>query len=149
MFFQNYYLERPRIKILSDQENDRFYIGEDAIITAYLENPENILCATWHKETPYGDQALDLALPKYKETANSLNEQILRIKNCCEGDRGIYFLLAGCSCNTEICSNRICLKIVEGYNFACLYYLSFESIHIYFLKYACLKASFIYSFNVF
>ena len=81
---------------------------------AYIENPKNRMCATWRKETPHGDQALDLALPKYEEVETSPNERILCIKDCSEVDTGTYFLLAGCYRDTEICSNRIDLQIVEG-----------------------------------
>lgn len=104
-------LEKPEIEIFSDEQNNRYYIGEDIKIRGIVKNPSAILCMTWQR----GNQTINTALPKYTETINNEDENQLIIRNCSENDTGNYFILATCTKDIEdICSNTIYLDIIRG-----------------------------------
>lgn len=104
-------LEKPEIEIVSDEQNNRYYIGEDVKIRGIVKNPSAILCMTWQR----GSQPINTALPKYAETTNNEDENQLIIRNCSENDTGNYFILATCTDDIEdICSNKIYLDIIKG-----------------------------------
>nr|XP_022301624.1 uncharacterized protein LOC111109695 [Crassostrea virginica] len=107
---------KPRIQVFTNHDDNKFYVDEDVIITAHFENPSSVSCIIWQTETPNGDRALDTdhELSKYKIEQNSINEATLLIKGCCETDKGPYFLLASCSDDTNVKSNKVYLNIVRG-----------------------------------
>lgn len=108
-------LEKPTIDICSDEQNNRYYIGEDVMIRGNVKNPSAVLCMTWQRETDNGSQTINTALPKYTETTNNEDENLLFIRNCDENDTGNYFILATCTTGIEdICSNKIYLDVIKG-----------------------------------
>lgn len=104
---------KTRIKVKSDQENNKYYVNEDVTITAEISNGSNILCTTWQKLTMNESVSLDTSLSKYIVTRNNY-KHTLTIKNCSELDQGAYFLLAACTYNLEVCSNTIQLDAIQG-----------------------------------
>lgn len=108
--------EPPNLRIFTDHDDNKYNVDEDVVITAHIENPSSVSCVIWQIETPNGDRALDTdhELSKYKTEQNSLNEATLLIQGCCETDKGPYFLLASCSDDTEVKSNKVFLNIMKG-----------------------------------
>lgn len=106
----------PNLRIFTDHKDNKYYVDEDVIITAHLENPSSVSCIIWQTETPNGDRALHTnhELSKFNAKRNSISEATLLIKGCCETDKGPYFLLASCSDNTEVKSNKVFLNIIKG-----------------------------------
>lgn len=101
-------------KIYSDQNDDRYYVGENAIIRAHIENRSAVKAMTWHWKKDGRSTCIDTTKEKYLGTScNTIHEPKLIIKNCCESDVGIYYLLVTCK-DVEICSNEIELKVVRG-----------------------------------
>lgn len=70
---------------------------------------------TWQKETENGSNTIDTSLEKNMESENDeTGEFTLTILNCNELDKGTYFLLAACTDNLEVESNRVKLNFVRG-----------------------------------
>lgn len=107
--------ETITIDIQPDQINGKYYVGEDVIIKASLGNISKILCMTWQKETENGSNTIDTSSLRFMENENDVTgEYTLTIENCNELDKGTYFLLAACTGNLEVKSNRIKLDFVKG-----------------------------------
>lgn len=83
---------------------------------ASFGNPSAVLRITWMKKTERGDQAIDEMVPKHTgiTCSNEVEKPMLTIKNCNESDIGTYSLMAHCSSNISIGSNKINLEVVEG-----------------------------------
>lgn len=102
------------VKIYSDQNDDRYYFGENAIIRAHIENLSAVKVMTWHWKKDGRSTCIDTTKEKFLGTScNPIDEPKLIINNCCESDVGIYYLLVACK-DVEICSNEIKLKVVKG-----------------------------------
>lgn len=85
------------------------------MIRGNVKNPSAVLCMTWQRETDNGSQTINTALPKYTETTNNKDENLLFIRNCDENDTGNYFILATCTNGIEdICSNKVYLNVIKG-----------------------------------
>lgn len=91
-----------------------YYVGEDVIINARLENRSRVLCVTWQKIEGTGSHVVDTTLTKYKKTKQTVDEPILFIKDCTVDDIGEYFLLAACLNDIEIKSEIIHINVVRG-----------------------------------
>lgn len=108
------YLDITSVKIYSDQNDDRYYFGENAIIRAHIENLSAVKVMTWHWKKDGRSTCIDTTKEKFLGTScNPIDEPKLIINNCCESDVGIYYLLVACK-DVEICSNEIKLKVVKG-----------------------------------
>lgn len=120
-----FYLEITTIEISCDQRDDNYFIGEDATILASFGTPSAVLSITWIKKTERGDRAIDEMVPKHTGStcSNQVEKPKLTIKNCNESDIGIYSLMAHCSNNLSIESNKINLEVVEG---KILFFKSYE-----------------------
>lgn len=102
------------VKVYSDQNDDRYYFGENAIIRAHIENLSAVKVITWHWKKDGRSTCIDTTKEKFLGTScNPIDEPKLIINNCCESDVGIYYLLVACK-DVEICSNEIKLKVVKG-----------------------------------
>lgn len=112
----NSFVETIDIHIQPDQRNCRYYVGEDVIINVRIKNVSKVLCKTWQKESETGSNIIDTSLEKNIETKNENCEYFLTIKNCIESDSGTYFILAACTNDMEVQSNKIQLNIVKGTN---------------------------------
>lgn len=110
----SFFLEISKINLSSDQENNKYYVGEKATITADIHNPSAILSMTWQRETENRRYTIDTSLPEYTGSKLTIDEQRLVIRNCKESDRGTYVLLAACIDNMEVNSNNFFLDIVQG-----------------------------------
>lgn len=110
----NSFVETIEIDIQPDQRNCRYYVGEDVIINIRIRNVSKVLCKTWQKESETGSNIIDTSLERNIETTNEIGEYILTIKNCIESDSGTYFILAACTNNMEVQSNKIQLNVVKG-----------------------------------
>lgn len=110
-----FYLEITTVEISCDQRDNNYFIGEDATILASFGTPSAVFSITWIKKTERGDQAIE-TVPKHigSTCRNEVEKPKLTIKNCNESDIGIYFLMAHCSNNLSIESNKINLEVVEG-----------------------------------
>lgn len=97
-----------------DKETIDLHAYENIKISADIENKSDVLCLTWQKETPDGDKALDITLPKYQGTKVNPDGSILCINGCEEADIGAYFLLTACKNGIEKRSNKIRLNASEG-----------------------------------
>lgn len=86
--------------------------GEHIVLKVHMKNPSGVLCALWQRKIPNGNQAVDIALPKYTGT----DEHALYIKDCEESDMdmGPYFLQAVCSGGNVIRSNEFHPNIISG-----------------------------------
>lgn len=91
-----------------------YYVGEDIIINARLENRSWILCVTWQKIEGTESHVIDSTLPKYKKTKQTVDEPILFIKDCHVEDIGEYFLLAACLDDLEIKSEIVHINVLRG-----------------------------------
>lgn len=110
----NSFVETIDIEVQPDQRNGRYYVGEDVIINARIGNISKILCKTWQKESETGSNIIDTSLERNIETENENGEYILTIRNCTESDSGTYFLLAACTNDMVVQSNKIQLNFVKG-----------------------------------
>lgn len=110
----NSFVETIDIEVQPDQRNGRYYVGEDVIINARIGNISKILCKTWQKESETGSNIIDTSLERNIETENENGEYILTIRNCTELDSGTYFLLAACTNDMVVQSNKILLNFVKG-----------------------------------
>lgn len=112
------FTETPRIRLISNRIKKTYNAGENIVIKVDIENPSSVLCTLWQRETVDGSEAINIALPKFKGTKSTTEENVLCINDCDESDmtNGPYFLLAVCSRDTteEICSDLIHLNIVKG-----------------------------------
>lgn len=102
------------IDVHSDQRYGRYYVGEDVIMKASIQNSTTILCMTWQKETETGSNTINTTMPRYIKTGNDTDEDTLTIKNCSESDGGSYFLLAACINNLDVYSNSVQIDVVKG-----------------------------------
>lgn len=109
--------EITTIKIYSDQEDGIYYVGEDAILKADLQNPSSAHFCTWHKEKDGKKDAINTIKykSKYKEVTRryGIGELLLTITQCDSLDEGTYTLVVSCK-GVDICSNEIHLKVVTG-----------------------------------
>lgn len=110
----NSFVETIDIYIQPDQRNCRYYVGEDVIINVRIRNVSKVLCKTWQKESETGSNIIDTSLEKIIETKNENGEYILTIRNCTESDSGTYFLLATCTNDMVVQSNKIQLNFIKG-----------------------------------
>lgn len=111
----NLFLETIDIEVHSDQRNGRYYVGEDIIINARIRDISKILCKTWQKESAKtGKNIIDTSLERNIETEKENGEYILTIRNCTESDSGTYFLLATCTNDMVVQSNKIQLNFIKG-----------------------------------
>lgn len=97
-----------------DRSDEKYYIGEDVNIEAYLENPSAVRYLEWKKKTDNESLAIDTKLSKYTRTGNETSKCFgLTINTCDESDAGTYLLLVSCA-NVIIFSNEISLQVVKG-----------------------------------
>lgn len=108
------FVETIDIEVQPDQNNGRYYVGEDVIINARISNISKVLCKNWQKESETGSNIIDTSLEKNTETENENGEYILTIRNCIESDSGTYFLLAACTNDMDVQSNKVQLNVVKG-----------------------------------
>lgn len=81
---------KTRIKVKSDQENNKYYVNEDVTITAEISNGSNILCTTWQKLTMNESVSLDTSLSKYIVTRNNYKDTLTIKKLQRIGSRGVF-----------------------------------------------------------
>lgn len=114
----HFFVEKISVSISSDQYDTTYYIEENAVITARLENSLAVRFVKWKRETDTGSHDIDTTLPKYRETLDNTSEQlhVLKIRSCDESDAGTYFLQVSCA-DREICSNKIHLQVLTGKEF--------------------------------
>lgn len=115
MFFFN--PDITTLKIYSDQEDDRYYVGEDVILRADFGNPSSVKSFVWHKQTERDNHYIDNALPRYKGSGIYPEMPLLKITKCNESDAGTYILLVSCK-DVDIYSNIIHLKVQQGMTFS-------------------------------
>lgn len=108
------FVETIEIEVQPDQRDGRYYVGEDVIINARISNTSKVLCKTWQKESETGSNIIDTSLEKNIETENDNGEYILTMRNCIESDSGTYFLLAACTNDMKVQSNKVQLNVVKG-----------------------------------
>lgn len=128
------YSEITTLFLRFDRSDEKYYVGEDASIEAYLENPSAVQYLEWKIKTDKGNLTIDTTLSKFTRTGNETNECFgLTINKCDESDAGTYFLLASCT-KVNIFSNEISLQVVKGKN---IFYNLFQ--YFFMLKcFACL-----------
>lgn len=102
------------IKIYSDQTDAKYYVGEDVTINVSIAIPSSILCVSWQKETENASLTIDTTLAKYIGSKDEIDKCQLMIKDCDESDEGTYYLLAACSADEVIYSNKVQVRVVEG-----------------------------------
>lgn len=106
------------VKIYFDQEDGIYYVGEDAILKADLENPSAVHFFVWFKVRDRQQNAIDMiTTTKHTGTVHIqhiVNKKlILKIRGCDSSDAGTYILKVVCK-DVEIDSNEIHLKIKQG-----------------------------------
>lgn len=79
--------------IISTDKKDKFYVGEDATITAKFRSSLVLCRGVWQRNTDSGSHDIDTRLPKYIETRNENGDHLLIIRNCNESDSGTYTLM--------------------------------------------------------
>lgn len=106
------------VKIYSDQEDGIYYVGEDAILKADLENPSAVHSFVWYKVRDRQKHAIDM-ITKSKHTGTVYIQDIenkkliLMISGCDSSDAGTYILKVVCK-DVDIDSNEIHLKTKQG-----------------------------------
>lgn len=106
------------VKIYFDQEDGIYYVGEDAILKADLENPSAVHSFVWYKVRDRQKNAIDMTTTtKHTGTVHIkdiVNKKlILKIRGCDSSDAGTYILKVVCK-DVDIDSNEIHLKIKQG-----------------------------------
>lgn len=99
-----------------NRSDEKYFVGEEATIEAYLENPSAVRYLEWLKKTDIGTHAIDTTLSKFTRVGNETIKCFgLTINKCDKSDAGTYLLLAACT-KVNILSNEISLQVVEGKN---------------------------------
>lgn len=100
------------VDMYSNQRNNKFYVGEDVTITAQYSNPFVVLYPTWQFNGSSNN--IDTKLRKYAGTRSENNKDLLIIRDCCELDAGEYSVVANCTPNIEICSEKLKIEVIKG-----------------------------------
>lgn len=110
------YSEITTLLLRFDRSDEKYFVGEEATIEAYLENPSAVRYLEWIRKTDIGNLAIDTTLSKFTRIGNETIKCFgLTINKCDESDAGTYLLLAACT-KVNILSNEISLQVVEGKN---------------------------------
>lgn len=112
-----FYTDIPRVSLSTDKKDNKFYVGEDAIITAKFISSLVVCKVVWQKSTDDGSHVhdIDTRLPKYTETRNENGDHLLTIKNCDESDSGTYIPMLSFE-KFVFYSDEIVLKVEKGKN---------------------------------
>lgn len=96
--------------------DNRYFVGEDAVIQGLIYNYDAVRDMAWKRKTDTGCHSkIDTTLPKYQGSTNDTLRPELMIRNCVESDAGPYFIQVSCT-DMEICSKDFFLEVLKGKN---------------------------------